>query len=36
MLRIALVVGLVLVGLKGAESTWPTVSTVGKSKLNSN
>ena len=34
MLRITLVVGLVLVCLKVAESTWPTVTTGGKSKLN--
>ena len=34
MLRITLAVGLVLASLKGAESTWPAVSTVGKSKLN--
>ena len=34
MLRITLVVGLVLAGLKGAESTWPTVNTMGKRKLN--
>ena len=34
MLRITLAVGLVLAGLNVAESTWPTVNTVGKSKLN--